>query len=618
MRENERRTLGDLMRETIRKKKISGADLCSGLCTPSALTRYLYGERRMDRLLQTALLQRMGLSPDKFTTLLSEDEYYYFEWRQRIAMAMLDREWEKVSDLLAEDAALEHTCNKAIREQFSAMIRVRAESEQFGEKKDSARLYREIIQRTVKDFPGNLGVHTYLSMQEISCILLWQDMQQDREEAAGVLAFLEEYIQIRYLEEQERVKLYPKVAARYLPILREQGRYHECMAIAERAVEMMVTSGYASSLGSVLEIYVQAAEKLGLREQVHKEQVWLEIWRELMQETGPGKEDPDDELYMMDVWQEAELLDEVLSRNRQYRGYSQQVLSEGICAPETLSRIETARRAPNTGTFRALAKKLNLREDYYYSSIQTEDLALLDQEWQITTLIMNRQWKQAEAALQEMKAKLDLSYGCNRQYVENEAFTIGCGLGRIPVEQQFETAREILAITVEEVPEEEDVRKWQEDFWNRPFGPEEIGVLMKMADALKNENKWEQEQFLLEKLLEYYRRSRVRPEFHFRRVMLIVGRLTGCTGKLGKWKEELAYSEEGIRLCRVSGTWKLVPGHINNKADALEHLGQKETSLQYYRLAFYSAEMFRKNGTAEIAKRSYEKLLGKPADWYQV
>ena len=42
----------------------------------------------------------MGLSPDKFITLLSEDEYYYFEWRQRIAMALLDREWEKVSDLL--------------------------------------------------------------------------------------------------------------------------------------------------------------------------------------------------------------------------------------------------------------------------------------------------------------------------------------------------------------------------------------------------------------------------------------------------------------------------------------------------------------------------------------
>lgn len=97
---------------------------------------------------------------------------------------------------------------------------------------------------------------------------------------------------------------------------------------------------------------------------------------------------------------------------------------------------------------------------------------------------------------------------------------------------------------------------------------------------------------------------------------MLIARLTGCTGRLGKRKEELAYSEEGIRLCRISGTWKMMPLFVNNKADALEHLGQKETSLQYYRLAFYSAELFKKELSAQVAKRSYEKLLGKQTEWY--
>ena len=229
---------------------------------------------------------------------------------------------------------------------------------------------------------------------------------------------------------------------------------------------------------------------------------------------------------------------------------------------------------------------------------------------------MNRQWEQAEETLQEMKEKLDLSYGCNRQYLEIKKFTIDCGLGRIPAEWQFEMVRRILSITVEEVPEEKDVRKWREDFWDRPFSAEEIGVMMKMADALEHEDKVEQAQYLLEKLLEHYQRSRVKPEFHFRRVRLIVARLTGCTGQLGKREEELAYSEEGIRLCRVSGTWKLLPTFVNNKADALEHLGKKETSLQYYRLAFYSAELFNKELSVQVAKRSYEKLSGHSVEWY--
>lgn len=611
-----KKTLGELLQETIIEKNISRVDLCRGLCSPSVLTKYLSGERRMDRLLLTALMQRLGLSPDKFVTLLPENEYYYFDWRQRLAMAQLDRDWGRVLDLLEEDAVREPVCNPAIREQFSTMIRIRAEAELSGDKSDSAGLYREAIQRTVPDFPGRLGANTCLSMQEISLILLWQDLQQGSEETAGVLAFLESYVRTRCSEERERVKLYPKVAARYLPVLFEQGKYHECMAMAERAVNMMVTSGYASSMGAVLEIYVKAAEAIGIGEQVHREKVQLGAWRELMQELGQTKEEPDDELYMMDVWQEVDLLDEVLSRNRQHQGYSQEELSEGICTPETLSRIETARRAPNTSTFRALAEKLNLREDYYYSSIETDDLTLLDQEWQITTLIMNRRWERAEKALQEMREKLDLSYGCNRQYVANVRFTIECAAGRIPVERQFESAREILAITVGNVPEAENVEEWREDFWERPFSSEEIGVMMNMADALRNEKKWGQVQFLLEKLLNHYQMSRVRPEFHFRRLIMIVARLTGCTGKTGKWKEELIYSEEGIRLCRVSGTWKMLSVFVNNKADALEHLGKKETSLKYYRLAFYSAELFKKDLSTQIAKRSYEKLLGQPIEWY--
>lgn len=611
-----KKTLGDLLQETIIEKKINRLDLCRGLCSQSVLAKYLCGERRMDRLLLTALMQRMGVSPDKFVTLLPENEYYYFDWRQRLAMAQLDRDWGRVLNLLEEDAAREPACTPVIREQYSAMIRIRAEAEFSGDKSGSSKRYREAIQRTVPDFPGQMGVHTYLSMQEISLILLWNDSCPNGKEAVKVLDFLERYVLTWFSEEQEMVKLYPKVAARYLPILYEQGRFYECMAMAERAVEMMVTSGYASSMGTVLDNYVKAAEGLGMGEQVHKEKVQMGVWRELMQELGQTKEEPDDELYMMDVWQEIDLLDEVLSRNRQYQGYSQEKLSEGICTPETLSRIETARRAPNASTFRALAEKLDLREDYYYSNIETDNLTLLNQEWQITKLIMNRRWEQAEKVVREMREKLDLSYECNRQYLENEEFTIDCGMGRIPVEQRFENAREILEITMEEVPKEKDVRRWREDFWDRPFSSEEISVMLKMSVALRNEKKWEQAQFLLEKLLGHYQRSRVKPEFHFRRVILIIGLLTGCARVQEEWKEELAYSEEGIRLCRASGTWKLLSDFVNNKGDALEHLGKKEISLKYYRLAFYSAELFRINKTAESAKGSYEKQLGQPAEWY--
>ena len=48
----------------------------------------------------------------------------------------------------------------------------------------------------------------------------------------------------------------------------------------------------------------------------------------------------------------------------------------------------------------------------------------------------------------------------------------------------------------------------------------------------------------------------------------------------------------------------------------LENMGQKEKALKFYRLAFYSAELMKREGTAKVARRSYEKLLGKEIQWY--
>lgn len=66
----------------------------------------------------------------------------------------------------------------------------------------------------------------------------------------------------------------------------------------------------------------------------------------------------------------------------------------------------------------------------------------------------------------------------------------------------------------------------------------------------------------------------------------------------------------------ISGARKLLPTCVNNLADALEHMGEREKALKYYRLAFYSAELMKREGTAGVARRSYEKLLGREVQWY--
>ena len=62
--------------------------------------------------------------------------------------------------------------------------------------------------------------------------------------------------------------------------------------------------------------------------------------------------------------QEIYLVNEIIQRSRLEKGMSQETLSEGICSPENLSRIERGKGAPNTRNFRALMEKLETGQDY--------------------------------------------------------------------------------------------------------------------------------------------------------------------------------------------------------------------------------------------------------------
>ena len=99
-------SMATLISNIIIHEGISQSALCRGLCSTSAFSRYLNGERTLDRLLFTVVLQRLGKSPDKFVTMISDEEYSYLEWKQRVSSARLNHNWKSLCSLLQEKAGL--------------------------------------------------------------------------------------------------------------------------------------------------------------------------------------------------------------------------------------------------------------------------------------------------------------------------------------------------------------------------------------------------------------------------------------------------------------------------------------------------------------------------------
>ncbi|MBD5466651.1 MAG: helix-turn-helix domain-containing protein [Lachnospiraceae bacterium] len=633
-----KQTLLDLLNKMIEEHNANQTELCRGLCSNAAFSRYINGERRMDRLLLSAMMQRLGRSPDKFVSLLTDAEYRYFDWRLRLLNLVVDMDWEGAGRLLSEREIPDKELNEPLQEQFYLMMRGLLQERLRGDREGATAFFYRAIRATIPGFTGKLRPQSVLCVQEINALLLWQECLRNEAISAELLEVLAHYAYCHFEDEQERVKVYPRLVAECLPYFRKEERYEEIYTISKQAFSMMMSLRYFVCGEQVLGAYIEAAEKLGKAEEVAKRKVQLASWYAMREElrsdggivddacaesrgsaqtaaaprsalTGRG-----DEWYVWDLWQEPELLREVIERRRKQRGISQEVLSEDICTPETLSRIVTGKRAPSRRNFKALAKKLAVREDYYYSMIEADDFRLLEERFRLDWMIETKQWQKAKEAAKRLESQLDMENRYNRQYLGEIYYIIELVQSEIPSGEQMERLLSLLKLTKPDYPLTERVREWPEAFWCTVFTSEEISIMTQMTSTLRRNGKAEDSIYLTEKLYGYYKKSVVRPEFHFRTLMGILAQLSILHGTPGHYEECIRYSQEGIALCFVSRKMSDMGLFVNNIANAKECLGDKAFALRYYRYAFYCAELFCKD--SEIPRRSYEKLNGKEIEWY--
>lgn len=610
-------TFGKMILKTLKEEGIRREELCRGLCDESMFTRYMNGRYYLDRLLMTALLQRMGKSPDKFCSMLTEEEYVYFGWRHEAELAQQRGDWREIERLLGKEAQV--NCNERLQRQFSLLLQAIIQEKCYSRREECLRLLEEALSMTLPGFTAGLMesgdalriARMRLGTQEINILLLWQALQPDREKAFLLMEGLVKNIDAHYTDRQEKCKIYPKAAAQYITMLNGKGMYYEGIAIAKKALELIGETGYVESLLQILGQYTEIMEKVHSMEKVPAEDCTgvreqYEVWKKIMGKYGRQEEDAMSYLFCMS--QEIELYHEMIRGSRQEKGYTQEDLSKDICEPATLSRIENGRK-PARRTYQGLADRLPLPKENYYSTIVADRFETLELRWEYETQVKNKQFKKAERLKDLLKKELDVSIVCNRQYIEQAELVLKRAIGEIEPQDCFERLKEILSYSISRMPEDEQVEQWPEEFWRHVFTEREMSILLIIADTFFEKKKWEQAAYLLEKMLEYYGRSKVSLEVHYRIVSLIYGRLTVPYCRLGLYDKAMEYAEKGILLSIQQGSCKEFCKFLTNKAYALEHLGEKADAIVYYRMAHISSKVFWKGGH-EVAARAYKRLTG--------
>lgn len=560
------------------KQGISQERLCRGLCAVSALSRYENGERIPDRLLMNALIQRLGKSSDQLTTMISCQEYAYFEWKRTVKEALRKKNISLVQVLLQKKEALDGHVNSALQEQVYRYIQgiLRGTSVDISDLEEAIRL-------TNPEFSGKIEEGDLFSIQELNLLLFYAKctMQKEPERGRELLEVLLQYIQEYITDIRAKNQIFPRAVSIYCQQVRERQFAEKRYLLCKEALVDSVKDQSFEYAVSILESLEKDSGYLGKEADLY--QAWKNVLREVYQEF---------EIEMtwmewgIEIPENLFLIPEILLSARVEKGLSQEEASEGICTPETYSRIETGKRSPSLKNLEALENRLEIKQGYLIGEVWTNESSVLELTQKLRMAVSNLNLETWEECQKKLEEKLDLSKKINRQYVEGYRTCLEYQQGKISEAEWIRQHRTTLSYTF---PFEERIEAYRTGE-RHGFTDREAVLLQQIALAEKILGEKEKAVEIWKLLLQDYANSEVRMEHHFQEVMLIWSNLANTLPEVGKVKEGIELADQGIRMVLKKGQ-----GPLNmlfaNRIYTMKASGQ-DVRKEQFEQAYALSEMF--------------------------
>lgn len=531
--------------------------MCRGLCAVSALSRYENGERISDRLLMNALIQRLGKSSDQLTTMIS-----------------------LAQELLQKKESLDGCVHSVLQEQFYRYI----QGILMGTSADISDL-EKAIRLTHPEFSGKIEEEDLFSIQELNLLLFYAKckIQKEVEQGRELLEALLPYIQEHITDIQAKNQIFPRAVSIYCQEVKgnqfSEKRYLLCKEVLENSVQNQ-SFEYAVS---ILEDLEKDSRYLGKEADADCYQVWKNALKTVYREA---------EIEMtwlewgIEIPENLFLIPEILLSARVEKGFSQEEASEGICTPETYSRIETGKRSPSLKNLEALENRLEIKQGYLIGEVWTNAFSVLELTQKLRMAVSNLDLETWEECQKKLEEKLDLSKKINRQYVEGYRTCLEYQQGKISEAEWISRHKKTLSYTF---AFEERMEAYRTGMRQR-FTDQEAVLLQQIALAEKIRGEKEKAVEIWKLLLQDYGNSEVRMEHHFQEVMLIWSNLANTLPEVGKVKEGIALADQGIRMVLEKGQ-----GPLNmlfaNRIYAMKEAGQ-DVRKEQFEQAYALSEMF--------------------------
>lgn len=443
--------IGRLLYGIRTKYQISVNDICRGICGVSTYCMYENDEMIPDILSVNMFLDRMGFGTLGVSAYISKKEAVYFKWKESTRACIRNENYKKLVMLLEHMPTGNVSLNKKIREQYAWFIKGIVAEKDTADLKKATECYEKALECTCGFLIKSQKIEGTFSVREIHIYAIYLNLlckvnPKEKEEVISRFYQLMQYVNVHYVEEQQKVRIYPLLVCLWGNLVIEGKDTEGSFEIFEKTLELLRKQKSLYCLLEIMRLHIL----VGLKEKrdMSKEQEDIKILQSFFEEFGYQAQS---QIYVPQANEiMLEHVGQYLSTERKKVNYTQEKISDGICSVESYSRIENGRK-PTRNNYKALTEKIGTENRYYIELVNTGNIDALLLRREISYELFMEKNERLPELLEELKTVLgEKEVAKNRQYLEFVQVSIEENTGRKTWNQCCDMFRNILSYTMNE------------------------------------------------------------------------------------------------------------------------------------------------------------------------
>ncbi|HBA46507.1 MAG TPA: hypothetical protein DCZ91_01620 [Lachnospiraceae bacterium] len=474
----EREAFGAYISDLREERKYAMEQVCDGLCTAQRLFQLETGKQSAGKLLQDAILERLGVGAEDYEHYLHYKEYGKWEMRQRIlhriscGKAVWAKELlEEYSRLYGGDSKGGKAVGDRLERQFYLSMWAQIRHMEGAEDAEMRAILEEAVQLTVPGLWEKPLRGRVLSLKEWNLILEAEKCKEGGGEEIHyreIMACLEDAA----LDTVGMAKIYPKAVCFLCGCIAEKDEAMEAelFGYCNRAVEILRDASRMYYLWEILELreqYLEHRTGNSLEERLET--------GEYKEENGRSKNADFAELHVENAgWKKAlediyadyriqketfhycylylekgvSCISDVVRTRRRMLGIKAEELCRGICDIKTLRRLENRKRATQRAIVEQLFERLGLPGEMIRTELVTESPEVRQMMEKLRSYGNERDTEKEEMVLSRIKKMVSTEIRCNRQALMRKEINLRKNRGEINREDYYRQMRTALELTL--------------------------------------------------------------------------------------------------------------------------------------------------------------------------